>query len=266
MAVVPEGDLDPGFICKINKDALARCRRERGSDDPRTLGAANGLAAALLADTKWEAARDLARDTLRRGQRAVGLDQTVTDASADLLAKADAGYEEAMLSLNGQLMVYRLSRASRGDGDAVTVVAAFELVRMMVEIGEASAAFIYSHRNLKQTRRAFGEDEIITLDAAASHITVLSGISRHSSARRLAEETLARGNRVLGVDEPATLVYAYLLAAELRALGDHGAARALDSDTLDRRRRVLEPGDPDIRKSERALATDLHLLGQSPNP
>ncbi|WP_237047865.1 FxSxx-COOH system tetratricopeptide repeat protein [Lentzea guizhouensis] len=234
-----------------------------GPDHTITLDASTRLAIRLSALGEYQAARELAEDTLTRRRRVQGDDHPDTLNSASNLAidLSEVGEHQAARQLDEDTLTRR--RRVLGDDHPDTLNSANNLAVDLSELGEYQAARELAEDTLTRRRRVLGDDHPDTLNSASNLAVDLSELGEHQAARELAEDTLTRYRRVLGDDHPDTLNSASNLAIRLRELGEYQAARELAEDTLTRRRRVLGDDHPNTLRTARNLVAILRELNQA---
>ncbi|HEY0531546.1 MAG TPA: FxSxx-COOH system tetratricopeptide repeat protein [Actinoplanes sp.] len=233
-----------------------------GPDDQTTIVAADTLAYAYRQLGRYEQAREIDEDTIRRSRRLLGDDAPATLISAGNLAVdlyLMGEYQEAR-KLGEDTLARR--RQVLGDNDPATLTSASNLANALHELGKYEQARTLLEDTLARERRVLGDDNPATLFSASNLAVTLNQLGEHERARELDEDTLARRRLVLGNDHPDTLNSASNLAASLRRLDKHEQARELDEDTLARRRQVRGNDHPDTLTSAKNLAIDLDALGR----
>jgi hypothetical protein len=182
-----------------------------GSDHRHTLRVATALTATLTRLGEYQAARELAEDTLTRCQRVLGNDHPTTLLSAADLATALAGLAEYQAAR--ELAEDTLARCRRvlGNDHPTVLFSAVALAAVRAGLGEYQAARELAEDTLTQRRQLFGDDYPFTLLSAAILAFILAGLGEYQATRELAEDTLTRCRRVLANDHPDTRVAEELL-------------------------------------------------------
>jgi tetratricopeptide (TPR) repeat protein len=239
-----------------------RWTAQHGPDDLNVLGITSALAYAHRILGRYERARRLDEDTLRRYRRIYGDDHLDTLASASNLATdlRRLGKPEQARHLAEDTLTRR--RRVLGDDHPDTLMSASNFANDLADLGEYEQARRLDEDTLTRKRRVLGDDHPSTLRSAIGLAADLHRLGDYEQARRLAEDTLDSCRRVLGADHPDTLTSANNLAIDLRQLGEYEQARRLDEDTLTRRRRALGDDHPYTRASAINLARDLRRIGE----
>ena len=244
--------------------ALDRWAGHPGPDHPHTLRVATALTAALTRLADFQAAWELAEDTLPRCRRILGDDHPTTLLSAVALAVALAALGEYPAAREAAEDTLPRCRRTLGDDHPTTLLSAAVLASALAGLGEYPAARESAEDTLPRCRRTLGDDHPTTLLSAAVLASALAGLGEYPAARESAEDTLPRCRRALGDDNPITLFSAAVLAAALAGLGEYPAARESAEDTLSRCRRALVDDRPITLFSAAVLAAALAGLGEYP--
>jgi tetratricopeptide (TPR) repeat protein len=257
-ALADAGRLEPDERVAVMR-RVAAVRAERlGEDHRMTLSARSGLAAALLAQRRFEEAEVLDRQVLDTWTRVYGSDDPGTLKAANRLAAVlfgTARYDEASDIYRRSL---EISRRVRGDSHP-------ETLRLTANLGTTYAVL-----------GRYAEAEPLQREVVAEHLRVLgdehprAGMSMHNLGsllrnRGLFEEAEFWFRRALqardGTGPDGYLYSQSFLADTLRDLGRLDEAEALYRETLRLQRSMLDPDHPDTFRTQAEMAELLRRRG-----
>ncbi len=243
--------------------AIGIFRRQLGAEDPRTLGATDLLAGALLSQGKVQEAEALARKTLEQQSRVLGPEHPDTLRSMETLGdvliwsgkmvEADAVYAQTLA----------IERRVLGPEHPRTLAAMLGLAEALSNEQQFEKSEALQLQVLEIRRRVFGPEDRSTLDSMNHLVTHYLRAGKFAEAEAIGMRTIEIQTRLLGPEHPDILSEEHDLACSCFFEGKFARAEALERSVLAAKRRVLGPNHRITVHSMKTLGQILPFLGKS---
>lgn len=287
---------DPAILRKVYADAVARCERVYGANDPRTAAAARDLGFFLKEKGDLKGARAAFSKALDidEGRFGSGSTQTLAGIIA-LAAVSPPANAEALLkraiaapSLNSPLAVPAFSalgdlRRAAGDSAGAAAfwrlalrhaIAAFgedsnearNILNSLAQVVGASEAVQFMSRALASARHSFGDNHPETAASAVNLAQALLRAGRYAEAAEQARQGLTIFETTLGPEHPRVATSADTLGTALRGQGKAVDAEKYYRRALEINRHAFGADDTRTRREAAALTSLLRGRREAQKP
>jgi serine/threonine protein kinase len=235
--------------------ALELRREHLGEDHPETLKSQAYLVSIMIAESSYEEAEPLARETLDRMTRVLGAEHSDTLAHAGNVALLlyQRGKFDDMVALLTRILP--IQQRSLGEAHEETLSTMNNLAIAYRNQGKYEEAAQLHSQELAICRKALGPEHPSTLTSMNNLANAYSDLGRYDEALALNRQGFEVSRRIAGEDHPETLILRHNLATNHREVGDLETAERMQIDTVERSRRAIGPNHTNTLRAENLLAS-----------